>query len=166
MLHLRMCFIKNLKQFSNFEYHPVDKFTEGYTYAEDTKNMDITEIQYPDNYFDFILCTHVLEHISEDRKAMRELFRVLKPGGFGILQVPIDLRLNTTYEDASITAPQERIAAFGQFDHVRIYGKDYKDRLTESGFNVDVNKFVKELSEENQKRLGLPVEKALYLVYK
>jgi SAM-dependent methyltransferase len=99
--------------------------------------MDITAIQFPDNTFDAILCNHVLEHIPDDRKAMRELHRVLKPGGWAILQVPVSKVLEQTYEDYTITSPQEREKYFGQKDHLRIYGKDYFQRLKEAGFLVE-----------------------------
>lgn len=96
--------------------------------------MDISEIQFPDQYFDAIYCSHVLEHVPDDRRAMREFARVLKPGGWAILLVPISRE--KTYEDLSIRTPEARRIAFGQADHVRIYGNDYMDRLVESGFKV------------------------------
>ena len=98
--------------------------------------MDITQIKYPNNTFDAIICNHVLEHIPNDQKAMDELFRVLKPGGWAILQVPISGNLKETFEDFSVTSPESREKVFGQKDHVRIYAKDYTDRLTSSGFKV------------------------------
>jgi len=97
--------------------------------------MDITNIQYEDNSFDAILCSHVLEHVPDDRKAMREFFRVLKPGGWAVLAVPINV--DETVEDPSITDPAERIRLFGQDDHVRRYGPDYFDRLEEAGFQIE-----------------------------
>ena len=99
--------------------------------------MDITAIQFPDNSFDAILCNHVLEHIPDDRKAMSQLYRILKPHGWAILQVPISKVLEHTYEDSSINSPQDREKHFGQKDHVRIYGKDYFQRLKEAGFIVE-----------------------------
>lgn len=98
--------------------------------------MDITDIQYPENSFDVIFCSHVLEHVMDDKKAMREFLRVLKPDGWALLQVPI--MAEKTIEDPTITDPQERLRVFGQHDHVRRYGKDYKDRLEETGFHVKV----------------------------
>lgn len=100
--------------------------------------MDVTAMQYPDRSFDCIICNHVLEHIVDDLKAMRELHRVLKPGGWAILQIPMSLTLEETYEDLDITDPNEREKAFGQSDHVRIYGSDYKARLEQAGFIVDL----------------------------
>lgn len=99
--------------------------------------MDITKINYPADTFDVIICNHVLEHIIDDRKAMSELYRVLRPGGWAILQVPISLSLDKTYEDFSITEPSEREQVFGQSDHVRIYAIDYLDRLREVGFETN-----------------------------
>lgn len=103
--------------------------------------MDITDINYPTNSFDVIICNHVLEHIVDDEKAMTELHRVLKPGGWGILQVPMSFVLDETYEDSSITTPEEREVKFGQYDHVRIYAMDYIERLQKAGFDVDVFKW-------------------------
>ena len=108
--------------------------------------MDILDIQYPDNNFDMIICNHVLEHIPDDRKAMKELLRVLKPGGSAILQVPISLTLEKTFEDATIVSPEEREKVFGQNDHVRIYGKDYSLRLKETGFNVKEYQWTKDIN--------------------
>ena len=98
--------------------------------------MDIRSIDYPDDFFDVILCSHVLEHVDEDRKAIAEFFRILDPGGWAILQVPITAE--NTVEDTSVSDPEERARRFGQFDHVRRYGKDYKDRLEEVGFVVEM----------------------------
>lgn len=98
--------------------------------------MDITDIQYPDDSFDVIYCSHVLEHVPDDKKAMREFLRVLKPNGWAMLLVPIVGE--HTFEDPSITDPAERAKLFGQEDHVRNYGSDYEDRLREAGFEVTV----------------------------
>lgn len=100
--------------------------------------MDLCNIRYPDNSFDAIICCHVLEHIVDERKAISELYRILKPRGWAILQVPIALSIESTYEDYSLTSPSERTRAFGHAGHVRIYGRDYKDRLEQIGFSVDV----------------------------
>lgn len=126
--------------------------------------MDITNILYEDNSFDVILCSHVLEHVVDDRKAMRELFRVLKPGGWGILQVPI-LR-DKTFEDPSIVSPEDRERIFGQKDHVRIYGRDYKDRLEEAGFTVKVDGYVRELGDDKIKKHGLSEDQDIYFCAK
>lgn len=113
-----------------------DLFAEGYRYPTWVQNLDVTDIQFADDTFDLLICNHVLEHIPDDRRAMRELRRVLKPGGTAILQVPISATSAETIEDPDITDPEARAQAFGQFDHVRIYGQDYVGRLEEAGFSV------------------------------
>lgn len=128
--------------------------------------MDITAIALTGNYFDCIICYHVLEHILDDQRAMAELFRVLKPGGWSILQSPVDHTLDTTYEDSAITSPDERERAFGQNDHVRIYGKDYKDRLEQAGFRVHIDNYVEELGELAIKRYVLMRDEKIYLCTK
>ena len=100
--------------------------------------MDITAIQYPDAHFDAIICNHVLEHIIDDRLAMSELYRVLQPGGWAILQVPLSKRLTETFEDLAVITEADRERVFGQKDHVRIYAADYQDRLAAVGFDVEV----------------------------
>lgn len=138
-------FIKN----DQVDYVPCDKFEEGYenTYPPKTIDVDITNIQFEENSFDVIYCSHVLEHVPEDVKAMKELYRVLKPGGWAMLQVPLDKNRNKTYEDFTITDPKKREKAFGQYDHVRIYGNDYKDRLRSAGFSVKVVHYIQNFTE-------------------
>ena len=99
--------------------------------------MDITDIQYDDDSFDAIVCCHVLEHVLDDRKAISEFYRTLKPGGWAILQVPVSLSLYTTLEDPTVTTREGRERVFGQANHVRLYGKNYKNRLEEAGFSVE-----------------------------
>ena len=126
--------------------------------------MDITDIQYSDDTFDVILCSHVLEHVPEDRRALAEFFRVLKPGGWAILQVPI--LADKTFEDFSVTDPGERERLFGQHDHVRSYGPDYADRLAEAGFSVTVDGFVRSLGEAEVQRQGLTHHEDVYFCVK
>jgi SAM-dependent methyltransferase len=114
-----------------------DLFTKGYSYPQHVQNLNILNMPYDENTFDLIICNHVLEHIQTDILAMKELQRVLKRGGQAILQVPISKNNFKTFEDSSITDPKQREKVFGQFDHVRIYGQDYTDRLKESGFKVN-----------------------------
>lgn len=130
------------------------------------KKMDIRSIQFPDNSFDVVVCNHVLEHIPEDLVAMRELLRVLKPGGFAILQVPISLKLEKTFEDFSIVTPPERERIFGQRDHVRIYARDYKDRLASAGFTVEVLNYSSKLGDEKTKLYALDPRECLYVARK
>jgi len=131
---------------------------EGYVTADlfspdvDLK-MDILDIQFPDNTFDFIYCSHVLEHVQDDRKAMREFHRVLTPNGIAILLVPITAK--KTIEDPSIEDPKERLRLFGQEDHVRRYGPDYEARLKEEGFTVETIHKEDFLSPEEIEIMGL-----------
>jgi SAM-dependent methyltransferase len=123
------------------------------------EHFDITDIPHPDGSFDVILCIHVLEHVDDDRRAMRELHRILAPGGFAIVLVPLDLNRAETYEDPSITDPAERERAFWQSDHLRLYGRDFADRLTQAGFDVTVDEWVRDLPAETIQRYGLfPLE--------
>jgi SAM-dependent methyltransferase len=126
--------------------------------------MDISDIQYRDNTFDVIYCSHVLEHVPDDRKALREFWRVLKVGGWAILQVPIIS--DVTFEDPTVTSPEERERLFGQHDHVRRYGPDYRDRLVDVGFSVTVDGFVRELDERTVGRCGLMRNEDVYFCRK
>ncbi|MGB5818295.1 MAG: methyltransferase domain-containing protein [Saonia sp.] len=110
---------------------------------------DICNLPFEDNSFDVILCNHVLEHIPNDIKAMQELYRVLKPKGWGIFQIPQDLDREFTFEDNSITDKKERAKIFGQYDHVRIYGRDYFDKLRSVGFTVKEEDYTLRLSTED-----------------
>jgi len=100
-------------------------------------HLDLTRLELPDASFDAVICSHVLEHIPDDTRAMRELRRILAPGGWCLVMVPLDLSRQSTYEDPSLTAPAERQRAFGQHDHVRLYSLDIRDRLAEAGFEVE-----------------------------
>ncbi|MCI0442113.1 methyltransferase domain-containing protein [bacterium] len=138
------------RKFKNIEYYDADLSSSTANYK-----VDITNIPFKAEYFDSILCVHVLEHIPDDRLAMRELYRVLKPGGWAILQSPVDTNRQTTYEDPTISSPEERLKIFGDIDHKRVYGLDYKDRLKEAGFEVSVDPYVSNLSEEIIAKFGL-----------
>lgn len=131
------------------------------------KQMDITNIQFPENSFDAIICNHVLEHIPDDRKAMSELFRVLKPGGWTILQVPFSKILDKTFEDPTVIAPEERERIFGQTDHVRIYGKDYANKLKKAGFEVEEYRWKEDIDLDNpNNRLGLNEDEVVFYCLK
>lgn len=114
---------------------------------------DIQALPFDDDRFDAILCVHVLEHIPNDRTALSELFRVLAPGGWTILQVPI--QGTTTTEDAAVADPEERLRRFGQEDHVRMYGRDFEDRVRAAGFDLEVVCFRDEIPGRERRRYGL-----------
>jgi SAM-dependent methyltransferase len=120
--------------------------------------MDIVKLPFRDGAFDVIFCCHVLEHIPDDRAAIRELRRVLSRDGWAILQVPLDSASERTFEDPTIVTPEERERHFGQRDHVRLYGRDYGNRLEEAGFHVVVDRFSSELDSESMARHCLQSE--------
>lgn len=129
--------------------------------------MDIHDIPFDANTFDVAFCNHVMEHVDNDLKAMSELHRVLKPGGWAIVQVPFFYPLaDETTEDTTITDPKERYRRFGQDDHVRKYGKDYAQRLASAGFKVEASDFVKELPPETVKRYALPENETIFFCRK
>ena len=125
-------FYKRFRKMQNLDYTTTDLESP----LADVK-ADICNLPFQDNSFDFILCNHVLEHIPDDEKAMQELYRILAPGGTAILQIPQDLNRDKTFEDDSITDPKERAKIFGQYDHVRVYGQDFFDKLRRIGFKVE-----------------------------
>jgi ubiquinone/menaquinone biosynthesis C-methylase UbiE len=121
------------------------------------RQMDITSIPCADDSFDFVLCSHVLEHVPDDAGAMREIRRVLKPGGAAVLQHPIERARAETYEDWSIATEAGRREAFNQEDHVRVYGADFRDRLERAGLAVTVEPYLSAWSDEQIARYGLAV---------
>lgn len=116
--------------------------------------MDLTNLQFEDETFNCIICYHVLEHIRDDLLAMREIFRVLKPGGWTLIQVPIDINRAETFENFTVSEKNYE-TIFGKSDHVRIYGLDFKQRLKSVGFCVRVDRYVDELDEETIRKYGL-----------
>ena len=128
--------------------------------------MDITNIPHEEHSFDAIFCSHVLEHIMYDAKAMSELFRVLKFDGWAILQVPVDPNRNETFEDRHIAWPKERERVFSQRDHLRIYGGDYEDRLEKVEFVVRLSGFVRELGNDLVRKCGLNPSQNIYFCTK
>lgn len=148
------------------EYICADLNPENYCYpAKQIKKIDVTNIDYPDESFDIVVCNHVLEHIPDDKRAMREIFRVLKQSGVAILLVPIGGKLANTYEDTSKLTEEERSEAFGQLDHVRIYAEsDYMERLQSAGFEVEANKV--RMSAEEIMKYGINSKEKLYICIK
>lgn len=129
------------------------------------QHFDVQNIPLPADSIDVVICNHLLEHVEDDRLAMRELYRVMKPGGWGIVLVPEDREREQTFEDDSITDPKERTRLFGQYDHRRVYGRDYDERLREAGFEIERSDFSRRLTEW-EKRLYAPGEDDLVIVHK
>lgn len=128
-------------------------------------HFDVQSIPMEDESVDVVICNHLLEHVEDDRRAMAELYRILKRGGWGIMLVPEDRGRTTTFEDDSITDPDERTRIFGQYDHRRIYGSDYDDRLRASGFRVERIAYNQRLREEQQQLYAIGNDD-LVIVYK
>jgi len=125
--------------------------------------LDLGCLPSADARFDAIVCNHVLEHVADDRRALRELLRVLRPGGWAVLQVPLDLQRAQSFEDAGIRDPAERARLFGQADHVRVYGRDYPERLSEVGFALEVWSPEAELAPGSTRRYGLEPGECVHL---
>ena len=150
-----------LKENNNLNYYYCDKFEKGYTdaYPKGTLNLDITNLTFfEDNTFDFIICSHVLEHVPDDRKALNEFYRILKPDGIALIMIPWDKDLAITYEDPSITDPLERRKHFGQSDHVRIYGYDFKERIKATKFNLETVNYFNHFKPNESHKYGFKNE--------
>jgi SAM-dependent methyltransferase len=117
--------------------------------------VDITAIPPALGSFDIVICSHVLEHVPDDRRAMAEVFRVLNPGGSAYFMQPVDFGRAETYEDPAIVTPEERVRAFGQFNHVRVYGRDIRERLGDAGFEVTERRYTEELDPADRARYAL-----------
>ncbi|HLT52428.1 MAG TPA: class I SAM-dependent methyltransferase [Flavobacteriaceae bacterium] len=154
-------FYKRFRKMKNLEYTTTDLNSP----LADVK-ADICNLPFKDNSFDIVLCNHVLEHIPDDVKAMQELYRVMKVGGMGIFQIPQDLSRDKTFEDNSITDKKERAKIFGQYDHVRVYGKDYFNKLRGIGFKVNEVDYTSQLSDADIKKYCLAKGEIIPVVYK
>lgn len=154
-------FYKRFRQMKNLDYTTTDLYSP----LADVK-ADICNLPFEEDSYDIILCNHVLEHIPDDTKAMQELYRVLKPGGMGIFQIPQDLSRETTFQDDTITDPKDRARIFGQYDHVRVYGRDYFDKLRSIGFRVEEVDYTKTLSENDVERYCLAKGEIIPVCYK
>jgi len=163
VLHMapEQCFLSLFRKQKNLEYITADLYSP----IADVK-ADICNLPFDDNSFDVIFCNHVLEHISDDTKAMQELYRVLKPNGMGIFQIPQDLSRAITFEDNSITNKKERARVFGQYDHVRVYGRDYFDKLRSIGFKVDEVAYTQKIAPEMVERFCLSKGEILPVCFK
>jgi predicted SAM-dependent methyltransferase len=163
LLHFapEQAFYKRFKSLKNIKYITTDLNSP----LADVK-ADICNLPFEDNSFDIIFCNHVLEHIPDDQKAMEEMYRILKPGGWGIFQIPQDLTRSKTFEDNSITDRKERAKIFGQYDHVRIYGRDYFEKLRTIGFSVNEVDYTSKLSSEEVDKYRLAKGEIIPLVRK
>lgn len=163
MLHIapEQCFLPHFKKQNNLKYLTGDLVSP----IADI-HFDLHDIPLEDNRFDVVFCNHVLEHVEDDKQCMGELFRVMKPGGWGIFQVPMDLTRSETYEDKSITSPEEREKHFWQKDHVRLYGLDYPEKLKAVGFDVEEYNPKTELDEKLIERYRLSPGEILYIFRK
>ncbi len=158
VLHIapEQVFFSKFKRFKHWNYTTTDLDSP----LADVK-ADICALPFDDESYDLIICNHVLEHIPDDHTAMQELYRVLKTGGTLIAQVPLDENRTMTFEDDSIKDPKERSRIFGQYDHVRVYGQDYYNRLEKVGFTTQIIDFLSRLSNEERIRFALPKEEKI-----
>ncbi len=163
LLHFapEQAFYKRFKKMKHLDYVTTDLNSP----LADVK-ADICNLPFNADSFDIILCNHVLEHIPDDTKAMKELYRILKPGGFGIFQIPQDIHREHTFEDNSITDKKERAKIFGQYDHVRVYGLDYFDKLRDIGFKVDAVNYTATMTAQDIKTYCLAKGELIPVVYK
>jgi SAM-dependent methyltransferase len=163
VLHVapEQCLGKVLRTRPSITYFSIDLGTRAVNVR-----MDITRMGFCNNTFDSIICNHVLEHVRDDLAALHEIYRVLKPEGWAILQVPIALALDRTYEDPQILSPLDRAKLYGQHDHVRLYGRDYGERLVEVGFRVIVFNPLAALGAEAVSAFSLIPDEDVYLVKK
>ncbi len=130
-----------------------------------TMHFDVQDIPLADGSVEVVICNHIMEHVEDDLRAMCEIRRVMKTGGWGVILVPIDYSRETTFEDDSITDPKQRAEIFGQYDHRRIYGRDYPRRLREAGFQVEEVNYYNSLSPAQRQRYCV-MEEIIYVVRK
>lgn len=163
VLHIapEQCFLDIFRKQQNLNYITSDLESP----IADVK-ADICDLPFKENEFDIVFCNHVLEHISNDTKAIQELYRVLKPGGFGIFQIPQDLSKAITFEDSTITDSKERAKLFGQYDHLRVYGRDYFNKLRSIGFKVDEVDYTKKITLDKIEKYCLMKNEILPVCYK
>lgn len=163
VLHIapEQSFLKSFKKLSNLDYTTADIESP----IADVK-MDIQDMPFDDNAYDVVICNHVLEHIPDEKKAMSEILRVLKPNAFAILFVPIDFSFETTFEDPKIQTEADREKYYHQKDHVRLYGKDYPEVLKQNGFEIRDKNYTDSLSEAAKEKYCIQIKEYMYAYYK
>ncbi|MBK9283534.1 MAG: methyltransferase domain-containing protein [Sphingobacteriaceae bacterium] len=163
VLHIapEQCFYKIFRKMENLDYTTGD-----YNSPIADIHFDLHSAPFKDNTFDVIFCNHVLEHVNDANQCMRELYRIMRPGGWGIFQVPLDATRETTLEDKNIITEADREKHYWQKDHLRLFGLDYKDKLTQAGFQVIVDDYVNTLGEKLIDRYRLPKGEMIYFCRK
>ena len=163
VLHIapEQCFLPHFKKQKNLNYTTADLVSP----IADL-HFDLHDIPLEDNQYDVVFCNHVMEHVDDPIRCMSELNRVMKPGGWAIMQVPQDMNREVTYEDKSITSPEEREKHFWQKDHVRLFGKDYPNYLEKSGFKVDEFDLNTEFDTTEVSKFRLMQKEILYIARK
>ena len=163
LLHIapEMCFMRVFKKLDNINYVTADLDSP----LADVK-ADVMDLPFDGTSFDVVFCNHVMEHVDDDIKAMKEIYRVLKPGGWAFMQVPLDPELEHTLEDPGVTDPAERERLYDQSDHMRKYGRDYGDRLRKAGFSVTEADYTTDLGPEKVERYALMPGEILYFCEK
>ncbi len=151
---------------TDIQYTAIDLEPDAYNYSVNTIAMDLTDLKFEDNSFDVIICSHVLEHVPDDTKAMREIHRVLKADGWAILNVPVNEKRAKTFEDVTINDPKKQLELFGQPDHVRIYGRDYVDRLKQTGFKIELINWPSNYDHNTRFKYGLKETEVIYMCRK
>ena len=165
LLHVapEVCLMRHLRK--AYKGHEVDYVTADLESPLADIHFDIQQIPLADNSFDVIFCNHIMEHVEDDLRAMRELYRVMRRGGWGVVLSPVELEREHTFEDDSITDEAERTRIFGQYDHRRVYGRDYADRLRSVGFEVEDLDYAATFTDADRQRFALPADH-LYIVRK
>ncbi|MGB0165437.1 MAG: class I SAM-dependent methyltransferase [Luteibaculum sp.] len=163
MLHIapEQCFLDKFKQQKNLDYTTADLVSP----IADVK-MDLHKAPFEDNSFDVIFCNHVLEHVESDSQCMAELYRIMKPGGWGIFQVPLDVTRNETLEDPAIQSEEDRLKHYWQKDHVRLFGMDYPKKLEQAGFKVNTVDYTQEIGPELTEKFCLMKGELIFLCEK
>ena len=165
LLHVapEVCLMRHLRK--AYKGHELDYVTADLESPLADMHFDIQSIPLADDSFDVIFCNHIMEHVEDDLRAMSELYRVMSHGGWGVVLSPVELSRQYTFEDDTITDEAERTRIFGQYDHRRVYGQDYSDRLRSVGFEVEDLDYAATFTEEDRQRYALPVDH-LYIVRK